>query len=207
MSYDRREAERAYQEGRAGSAGPTHGWYQDDHRRGAADRKKAQQRQRDTAGPDGGGGGAPALVFLAMGPFLVVLGIPSLVSAWLLQFVLRVPEGEPPPAWGQRFKAAFFATLAGSIPGAGVAVAATGLLDPLALPDVDLGRLLVAGGAAAGLSLVLQLLSGGLALKLCLPAAFRGFGGYVRASLTSLLVAVVLGVAAGLLALLVSTQA
>jgi hypothetical protein len=89
----------------------------------------------------------------------------------------------PPLTYWQRFKAGFFATL----PVAGVLALLWSdypLLAPLI--NVLLSPLI---GVAVGI--VLQMLAGGLALKLSLPTSFRGFRGYLRASLTSLLVGVV----------------
>jgi hypothetical protein len=141
--------------------------------------------------PGGGAGGAWLFIFLAALPLIVGLAISAALSALLLKFVVPVPEGMPPLTFSQRFKASFFATL----PVAGVLIflvlySGAGLWrnSPLLAPliNVLLSPLI---GVAVGI--VLQMLAGGLALKLSLPTSFRGFRGYLWASLTSLLVGVV----------------
>ncbi len=138
------------------------------------------------------GSGAWLFIFLMALPIIVNLGIPAALSALLLKFVVPVPEGMPPLTLGQRFKAGSFATLTADISmisAAGVIIVAGAWIKSahLALPPL-LAPLI---GVSVAVGIVLQMLAGGLALKLSLPTSFRGFRGYLRASLTSLLVGVV----------------
>jgi hypothetical protein len=143
--------------------------------------------------PGGGAAVAWLFIFLAALPFIVLLSIPAVLSAFVLKFVVPVPEGMPPLTYWQRFKAGFFATL----PVAGVLAlpVARGLYGmrlwsdyPLLVPLINV---LLSPQIGVAVGIVLQMLAGGLALKLSLPTSFRGFRGYLRASLTSLLVGVV----------------
>jgi hypothetical protein len=136
------------------------------------------------------GGGFWLVLILFAGPFIVNLTIPAALSAWVLKFVVPVPEGMPPLTYLQRFKAGFFATL----PAAGVLAlpVARGLYGMHLWSNYSqLAPLIGVSVAVSIVLIVLQMLAGGLALKLSLPTSFRGFRGYLWASLTSLLVGVV----------------
>jgi hypothetical protein len=136
------------------------------------------------------GGGLWLILILMALPLIVNLAIPAAFGALLLKFVVPVPEGMPPLTLGQRFMAGSFATLTADISmisAAGVVVVAgqwigSAHLAPLLTPLI---------GVSVAVGIVLQMLAGGLALKLSLPTSFRGFRGYLRASLTSLLIGVV----------------
>jgi hypothetical protein len=145
---------------------------------------------KDRGGSDAGAGGGGALLFilLALGPIVVAISIPSLVSAWILRRSVPMREGAPGLTRLRLFAAAFFTTLATGIPGAPLVL---GLWDHLTAPQRDYvvkDDLTIWISVAP--SLALMLLGGGLALKLSLRSAFPGFAGYFRACLTSLPVGV-----------------
>jgi hypothetical protein len=138
-----------------------------------------------------GGGGALLLVLLALGPVVVVLSIPSLLSAWILRRAVRVPEGAPVPTRWRMFAAAFFTTLATGVPGAGLMLRVWTWLSPAQPTYPGNVNLAMMGMASLVLSLVIMILVGGLALKFSLRYCFPSFAGYLRACLASIPVGVI----------------
>jgi hypothetical protein len=148
-------------------------------------------KDRGGSGGAAGGGGALLFLMLLMGPLVVALSIPSLLSAWILGRLVPVPERTPVPTRWRLFAAAFFTTLATGLPGAVVAVGAVNWFDRPQGADFSHGDLVMMQWLGAVVYLVMMLLAGGLALKLILRNNYPGFAGYLRACLAAIPVGVI----------------
>lgn len=131
---------------------------------------------KDRGGSGGGAGCAMMLPLLMLGSVLVWVSIPSLVSAFFLRLMLRVPEGMPEPTWWRLFKAACFVTLVGSVP-AGGALAGVYFLQSQEPQFAYLrtGELKMLPEMMVACWLLVLLLAGGLTLKLCLREFFPDY--------------------------------